>query len=224
MIDCIVSLTSHTKSRLEQLPKFLFNSLLKFNKTNFKVVLTLYKDDVQFITEDLQTLIDNDLVELIIAEENLRSHLKYFYVMQKYRDLPIITIDDDMIYPVQMFDYMLEEYHKNPSVILCRSCQQFTYTNGNINDTRKWLWNPANNIAHINHAEGYAGILYPPNCFENLDNEIPKNKVEELTAKIKTLEDEKAELKDKLLTVEREHGDYLLDNDLRITMLELGLA
>lgn len=121
MIDCIVSLTSHTKSRLEQLPKFLFNSLLKFNKTNFKVVLTLYKDDVQFITEDLQTLIDNYLVELIIAEENLRSHLKYFYVMQKYRDLPIITIDDDMIYPVQMFDYMLEEYHKNPSVILCRS-------------------------------------------------------------------------------------------------------
>ena len=57
-----------------------------------------------------------------------------------------------------------------------------------------------------------------------LDNEIPKNKVEELTAKIKTLEEEKAELEDKLLTVEREHGDYLLDNDLRITMLELGLA
>ena len=57
-----------------------------------------------------------------------------------------------------------------------------------------------------------------------LDDEIPKNKVEELTAKIKTLEDEKAELKDKLLEVEKEHGDYLLDNDLRITMLELGLA
>ena len=57
-----------------------------------------------------------------------------------------------------------------------------------------------------------------------LDDEIPKNKVEELTAKIKTLEKEKAELEDKLLTVEREHGDYLLDNDLRITMLELGLA
>ena len=57
-----------------------------------------------------------------------------------------------------------------------------------------------------------------------LENEIPKNKVEELTAKIKTLEEEKAELEDKLLTVEREYGDYLLDNDLRITMLELGLA
>ena len=57
-----------------------------------------------------------------------------------------------------------------------------------------------------------------------IEDEIPKNKVEELTAKIKTLEEEKAELEDKLLTFEREHGDYLLDNDLRITMLELGLA
>lgn len=57
-----------------------------------------------------------------------------------------------------------------------------------------------------------------------LDDEIPKNKVEELTAKIKTLEEEKAELKDKLLEVEKEHGDYLMDNDLRITKLELGLA
>lgn len=171
MIDCIVSLTSHTKSRLEQLPKFLFNSLLKYNKTNFKVVLTLYKDDIQYITKDLQALIDNNLIELIVAEENLKSHLKYFYVMQKYKDLPIITIDDDIVYPVKMFDYMLEEHRKNPNVVLCRSCQQFTYTNNEINNTKQWLWNPINDIAHINHAEGYAGILYPPNCL-NISNDL----------------------------------------------------
>lgn len=57
-----------------------------------------------------------------------------------------------------------------------------------------------------------------------IKDKIPENKVEELTAKIKTLEEEKAELEDKLLTVETEHGDYLMDNDLRITKLELGLA
>ena len=57
-----------------------------------------------------------------------------------------------------------------------------------------------------------------------LENEIPQNKVEELTNKIKELEEEKAALEEKLNTVETEHGDYLMDNDLRITMLELGLA
>ena len=55
-------------------------------------------------------------------------------------------------------------------------------------------------------------------------DEIPKNKVEELTNKIKELEEEKAALEEKLNAVETEHGDYLMDNDLRITMLELGLA
>ena len=57
-----------------------------------------------------------------------------------------------------------------------------------------------------------------------LDDEIPKNKVEELTNKIKELEEEKAALEGKLNAVETEHGDYLMDNDLRITKLELVLA
>ena len=57
-----------------------------------------------------------------------------------------------------------------------------------------------------------------------LEDEIPKNKVEELTNKIKELEEEKAALEEKLNAVETEHGDYLMDNDLRITKLELGLA
>ena len=51
--------------------------------------------------------------------------------------------------------------------------------------------------------------------------------ISELTDKFNLVEDIKLdikELKDKLLEVEKEHGDYLLDNDLRITMLELGLA
>ena len=55
-------------------------------------------------------------------------------------------------------------------------------------------------------------------------DEIPKNKVEELKNKIKELEEEKAALEEKLNAVETEHGDYLMNNDLRITKLELGLA
>lgn len=81
--------------------------------------------------------------------------------------------------------------------------------------------------------EVYLSLYDSPDNYEEVpyevwghfvEDEIPKNKVEELTAKIKTLEKEKAELEDKLLEVEKEHGDYLMDNDLRITMLELGLA
>lgn len=176
MIKCIIALTSFTKSRMKLLPKYLYESLFKYGKTEYKVVLTLYKDDIKDISEELQLMIDNGMIELIIANENLKSHLKYFYVMQKYRDLPIITIDDDSIYPITAFDYMLEEHYKNPNLILCRSCQQFTYTNHKINETEKWLHCPQNNIAQINHAEGYAGILYPSNCLNITDDLIPEIK------------------------------------------------
>ena len=70
--------------------------------------------------------------------------------------------------------------------------------------------------------DNYEEVGY--DIWKHFVDEVPDSKVEELTNKIKELEEEKAELKDKLLEVEKEHGDYLLDNDLRITMLELGLA
>lgn len=170
---CIVSLTSHTKSRLAKLPKYLFQSLLKFNDKKFKIVLTLFKDDVQYITSEMKLLIDNGLVELIVADNNLKSHLKYFYAMKKYKDLPIITIDDDKIYPYKMFNYMLEEHYKRPNLVLCRSCQEFTFTNNKINPTEKWLKSPQHDISPKNHAEGYAGILYPADCLHISDDIIP---------------------------------------------------
>lgn len=176
MTECIISLTSHTKSRMELLPKYLYESILKHNTDKFKIVLTLFKDDMKDISEKLQKLIDSHLVELLVVDENLRSHLKYFYVMQKYRDLPIITIDDDTIYPYEAFEYMLEEHKKNPNCVLCRSCQEITFTNHKVNVQQKWSWSPCQNISKRNHAEGYASILYPANCLKITDELIPEVK------------------------------------------------
>ena len=174
-IKCIISLTSHNKSRLENLSKYLYESIYKYSLQNeYKVVLTLYKEDIQYITDELQALIDNTLLELIVSDIDLKSHLKYFYTMQKYKDLPIITIDDDSIYPANMFDYMYNEYIKNPNLVLCRSCQEFTYTNHQINPTNLWRHSPLHNISYTNHAEGYAGVLYPPNCLDISDELIPE--------------------------------------------------
>ena len=58
----------------------------------------------------------------------------------------------------------------------------------------------------------------------NIHSKKSESKPLKLTNKIKELEEKKAALEEKLNTVETEHGDYLMDNDLRITMLELGLA
>lgn len=172
---CIVSLTSHTKERLANLPYFLYNSVLKHNFHFVNVVLTLYKDDVQYIPDPLNELIRCGAIELIVADENLGPHLKYFYVMQKYRDLPIITIDDDTVYPKYMIPLYLMEHIKHPKEVLCRSCREITFSDGKVDPFSVWLNCPTQDgPTHRLHAEGYCGVLYPPDALHINNSLIPE--------------------------------------------------
>ena len=176
----IVSLTSHTKERLANVPFFLFASIIRHNFDFVKIVLTLYKDDVQFIPPQLYTMIKCGLVELIVADVNLRCHLKYFYAMKKYRNLPIITIDDDSVYPSEMIPDLLKLHQIYPDVILARSArlidrhkpykdwielvsgvEKVQFVRQLINQVRQDL-NP----------EGYGGVLYPANILQVSDDLI----------------------------------------------------
>ena len=74
------------------------------------VVLTIYKDDTQNIPDDIRTLEKQGKVEVIVVEENLRPHLKYYYAMQKYPDDIIITIDDDNIYEKDCIAKLMRVY------------------------------------------------------------------------------------------------------------------
>lgn len=169
----IVSLTSHTKERLKYVPFFLYHSIFKYSYDFVKVVLTLYKADVPNIPETLQVMIDAGVVELIVADCDLKCHLKYFYAMKKYRDLPIITIDDDSIYPKQMIPDLLQVASSYPGVVIARSARLIEphksykhwapivggvelarFNTGMINQVRTDL-NP----------EGYGGVLYPADVF-----------------------------------------------------------
>ena len=85
MNNIIISLTSYG-TRLKLVPKIIFSILIGTIKPA-KICLTLFKDDVKFIPAELQLLIDNNIVELLVADENIKSHLKYFYCLQKYNRL-----------------------------------------------------------------------------------------------------------------------------------------
>lgn len=182
-IKVIVSLTSHTKERLANVPYFLFNSILKYRYNYVKVVLTLYKEDLPNIPPKLQELIDLDQVELIVAEENLRCHLKYFYAMKKYRDLPIITIDDDSIYPKEMIPDFLKNAKIYPNVIITRSARIIEPNKSydrwfecNFGVERVWWRGHWNEVLENLNPEGYGGIYYPANILEINDDMIPEIK------------------------------------------------
>ena len=172
----IVSFTSFGK-RVPLIGKTVF-SLQKQNYNNFHLVLTLHKNDLQYIDETVQSFIDADLFEVLVAEEELGPHLKYYYSMLKYHNKPIITVDDDRVYHENMIRYLVEAYEVTPykSVISNRAIKMQRY-GGKIIPYP--FWTPfglrPKEKSYIAMAEGFAGILYPPNCFENMNTKEFRN-------------------------------------------------
>lgn len=176
----IVSLTSHTKERLSQVPYFLFHSIIKHKFDYVKTVLTLAQEDVNNMPRELQLMINSGLIELIVADQDLKCNLKYFYTMKKYRDLPIITIDDDSIYPSTMIPDLLKLHETNPSVILARSARVISYGKSykhwkevNIGvEKTNFDMSLVNQVRSDLSPEGYGGVLYPANILNITDDLI----------------------------------------------------
>lgn len=175
--EIIVSLTSFC-NKIQYLPKTLF-TIFDNDFKNFHVVVTLAKKDVGFITEDLQLLIDNNLLELLIVDKDLGPHTKYFYAMEKYQNKPIITFDDDRKIHKNAISLLLEGHKNNPTNIIGMCCVKMTKTNNTLNKLSDWM-KPYNRLkpnetSKIAMAEGYAGVLYPENFFQFIKN---KNELE----------------------------------------------
>lgn len=169
----IVSLTTHS-IRVAQVAKTAIFSILQNTYKDVHIVLTLYKDDIKLIPDDLQTMIDAGLVELIVADKDLGPHLKYFYTMQKYRENPVITIDDDIIYPENMIEKMVAAYNKNKNNIIARRSFNIIRKNGVFASYHVWLqhYSGLKGPTHSIFATGIGGILYPPNCLNISDDNI----------------------------------------------------
>lgn len=171
----IVSLTSHGV-RVKNVMRTIF-SLINGIFKDIKIVLTLYKDDVHSINEDLQLCIDNDIVELIIADKDLGPHCKYFYCMKKYKNLPIITVDDDIQYPKDTIENMYNTWLKHKDSIIARRSFNISFTNGKINSYLSWLNNFSGITSEPSHkvfATGVGGIFYPPDALKISDDLIPE--------------------------------------------------
>ena len=166
----IISLTTHL-IRLKTVTKTAIFSILKNTYKDIHIVLTLYKDDVKLIPEDLKLLIDNNIIELIITDTDLGPHLKYFYAMKKYRKNPIITIDDDFIYPEDTIENLVSFYNKFSNSIISRRAfviQKPLNYRRMLNAGLSKIFKPS----YLNFATGCGGILYPPDILKISDDYI----------------------------------------------------
>lgn len=155
----IVSLTSFPK-RIEKVWMVIESIFNQTHKPD-KIVLTL--SELQFPEKKIpQKLLEQTKrgLEIIWTEDDIRSHKKYYYVMQKYPNAIILTVDDDILYEKSLIEKLLEFHEKYPTCILCNW--------GAIKVGKEYIhWRnlllklkePSYEILQI----GVGGVLYPPN-------------------------------------------------------------
>ena len=92
----------------------------------------------------------SDVFSIHWCPEDLRSHKKYFYVVQERPNDIVILVDDDMIYRNDMIELLLNSYIRFPYAIsTLRTHLIMKRTNGEIAPYEKWV-------------KEYSGILNKP--------------------------------------------------------------
>ena len=159
----IISLTSW-KARINTVDKTIY-SLLS-NCPGFHIVLVLSEEEFpkkeKELPDNLMLFVDNDLIEILWVYRNYKAFKKVLFTLDKYRDVPVISADDDCIYKMNYAEnlYNIWERNKDSFVSIWAKKQQFITC---INDK---VWH-----------SGGAGTLYPPYVFKeygllNLTDEV----------------------------------------------------
>lgn len=111
--------------------------------------------------------------------DDLKSHKKYFYVMQEYPNELIVLADDDLFYPFDTIATLIKLHEKNPEDICCITAQNI----GKDWNTLPSTWrNPYvfENNEHSDEIQVFtgSGSLFPPGCL--YEDAFNKEKVKEL--------------------------------------------
>ena len=175
--NVIVWFTTY-KNRLQtECVNEMIDSLLNQTIYPFKIVMTLFKEDVKYINNYIQSLIDKNIIELIVVNIDIKPHKKYFFVMQKFRNNPIITVDDDIIYENTTIESLLKSYLSYPNYISARRVHKMLFDWKNkLKPYQKWIkeYNKELKPSYYLFATGGAGALYPPNILDINDSLLPE--------------------------------------------------
>ena len=161
----IISLTSW-KARINTVYKTIDSLLDKCS--GFHIVLVLAKEEfpkmIDELPDSLKNYVNDSKIEIFWVNKNYKAFKKVLFTMDKYRDVPVISADDDCIYTCNYAEELYKKWEKNKSSFVSVWIDNTTFV-----DKNKYK------VPHT----GGAGTLYPPYVFGklglfNLTNNILK--------------------------------------------------
>lgn len=175
----IVSLTSFPK-RINDV-WLTIETLLRQSVKPDEIVLwladTQFNNGLSGLPEKLLRLQNYGLT--ICFCDDLKSHKKYYYTMQKYPEDIVILVDDDAFYPRDLIKKLLQLHRENPNDIVCMTPAMITSV---CDPPSKWRAPRSDErVVHSYFAQPYTGqgTLYPPHSLDE-NNAFNKNQIMKL--------------------------------------------
>lgn len=96
--------------------------------------------------------------------ENLKPHKKYAFAFEDYPADVIVTVDDDILYPLDLLETLVDSYKRHPDAVSAVRGNEIRYRDGNVLPCPEWddrvTASPAPRFDVM--AIGFGGVLYPP--------------------------------------------------------------
>lgn len=114
----IISLTSW-KARIKTVGLTIY-SLLK-NCPGFHIVLCLSEEEFPAkeaeLPDDINLLANCNKIEILWVYKNYKAFKKILFTMDKYRDVPIISADDDIAYNFNYAELLYADFTRNKTMV-----------------------------------------------------------------------------------------------------------
>ena len=102
--------------------------------------------------------------------EDLGPHTKYYPYVDRERkfDVPLVTADDDVLYPREWLQQLIAAHDANSSAIHCFRAHRMYVTNTHVGPYESWPHCEDTRPSHLNFITGVSGTIYPPTYLKYL--------------------------------------------------------
>lgn len=106
----------------------------------------------------------------VLPTENLGPHKKYypFVASQATFPVPLVTADDDVLYPRDWLALLMARYRAAPESVHCYRARVVALVDGHFAPYQTWQECTTVEPSHRHFSIGMAGVLFPPVVLEEL--------------------------------------------------------
>ncbi len=171
----VISLTSFP-ARIGQLWKVI-ETLLRQEGNLPPIQVVLWLSEEQFASRESlpKRLLRQEKagLQIRIMPDDLKPHKKYYYAFQEYSDDIVVTVDDDVLYPLDLVAKLYASHLQHPESVCCNRGRIIpNECEGDSNDFPSYLnWKIVHNTTDLRLDNkilptGVGAVLYPPHCYD----------------------------------------------------------